>query len=131
MENFELHPIGTVRSPLKSRKDCPLQEREGAPEAWIEIDPAYAKALEGLEVGNEVLVLTWMHLANRNILKVHPRGNRQKPERGVFTTRSPNRPNPIGLHQTHIVAMEEPFRIKVGQMETVDGTPVLDIKSVL
>ena len=129
--NFQLRQIGIVRSALKDIRDCPCQESEGAPGAWIEIEPQYAEALDGLEVGNEIMVMTWMHLADRSILKVHPRGNRENPMKGVFATRSPHRPNPIGLHKTRIIAVEPPSRIKVEFLEVIDNTPVMDIKSVV
>ncbi|OQY50468.1 MAG: tRNA (N6-threonylcarbamoyladenosine(37)-N6)-methyltransferase TrmO [Desulfobacteraceae bacterium 4572_87] len=131
MPRFQLQQIGTVRSSLKSRRDCPSQEREGAPEAWIEIDPAFAEGLLGLHPGKEILVFTWLHLGNRNTLQVHPRGNRQNPLKGVFATRSPSRPNPVGFHQTRIVSLEQPLKIKVDALEVVDKTPVIDIKPVI
>ena len=131
MPGFELLQIGTVRSSLKNRRDCPSQEGEGAPEAWIEIDPLYAKGLYGLHLGDEIIVLTWMHLANRHTLQVHPRGNRENPLKGVFATRSPSRPNPIGFHQTRIIGLNKPLRIKVQALEVVDKTPVVDIKPVI
>ena len=102
MTAVNIKPIGMVRSSLKNRRDCPFQEKEGAPEAWIEIDPAYADGLYGLRPGDGIVLLTWMHLANRDTLRVHPRGNRENPLKGVFATRSPSRPNPIGFHQTRI-----------------------------
>ena len=125
---FQLRQIGTVRSPLKDIRDCPRQESEDAPGAWIDIEPEYIDALEGLVPGAEILVLTWLHAADRSILKVHPRGNPKNPIRGVFATRSPHRPNPIGLHKTRITAIESPFRIKVTSLEVIDQTPVVDIK---
>lgn len=131
VRNFQLRPIGIVRSVLKNTRDCPFQEGEGAPGAWIEIESQYREALDGLEVGDEIMVMTWMHLADRSILKVHPRGNRENPVKGVFATRSPHRPNPIGLHKTRITAVEPPSRIKVESLEVVDNTPVVDIKSVV
>jgi len=131
MPGFELLQIGTVRSSLKNRRDCPSQEGEGAPEAWIEIDPLYAKGLYGLRQGDEIMVLTWMHLANRHTLQVHPRGNRENPLKGVFATRSPSRPNPIGFHQTRIIGLDQPLKIKVQALEVVDKTPVVDIKPVI
>ena len=130
-QHFQLKSVGIVHSDLKDVRDCPHQEREGAPGAWIEIEPQYADALKGLDAGDEILVLTWMHLADRSRLRVHPRGNRENPMKGVFATRSPHRPNPIGLHRTRIIAMEPPSRIKVAFLEAVDGTPVVDIKSVI
>jgi len=96
---FQIRPIGIVRSVLKNIHECPRQESEAAPGAWIEIEPQYAEAMDGLEVGDEIMVFTWMHLGDRSILKVHPRGNRENPIKGVFATRSPHRPNPIGLHK--------------------------------
>ena len=128
---FELQQIGRVRSSLKNRRDCPFQEKEGAPEAWIEIDPPYADGLYGLNPGDEIIVLTWMHLANRDTLQVHPRGNRENPLKGVFATRSPSRPNPIGFHQTRIISLDQPLKIKVQALEVVDKTPVIDIKPVI
>ena len=129
--SFKISPIGIVRSRLKEISQCPRQESEAAPGAWIEIEPQYAEAMDGLEVGDEIMVFTWMHLADRSILKVHPRGNRKNPIQGVFGTRSPHRPNPIGLHKTRITAVDPPYRIKVGSLEVVDNTPVVDIKPVV
>ena len=131
MPGFKLKQIGTVRSSLKNRRDCPSQEKEGAPEAWIEIDPLYADALYGLRQDDEIIVLTWLHLGNRDTLQVHPRGNRENPLKGVFATRSPSRPNPIGFHQTRIINLDQPLKIKVQALEVVDKTPVIDIKSVI
>jgi tRNA-Thr(GGU) m(6)t(6)A37 methyltransferase TsaA len=128
---FPLKQIGIIRSELKDIDDCPRQEREGAPGAWIEIDPAYYDALEGLEPGAEIVVLTWLHLADRSMLKVHPRGNPKNPLRGVFATRSPHRPNPIGLHKTRVLSVESPNRLQVRPLEVIDKTPVVDIKPVL
>jgi L-fuculose-phosphate aldolase len=128
---FKISPVGIVRSRLKEISRCPRQESEAAPEAWIEIEPQYAEALVGLEVGDEIMVFTWMHLADRFRLKVHPRGNRENPVKGVFATRSPHRPNPIGLHKTRITAMGPPSRIKVKSLEVIDNTPVVDIKPVV
>lgn len=128
---FKLRQIGLVRSALKDIHDCPHQESEDAPEAFIEIDPEYSEALEGLEAGVEILILTWLHLADRSILKVHPRGNPNVPLRGVFGTRSPHRPNPIGLHRTRIMSVDPPCRLRVQPLEVVDKTPIVDIKPVL
>ena len=131
MAAIEIRKIGLVRSSLKNRQDCPFQEKEGAPEAWIEIDPAYADGLYGLHLGDEIMVFTWMHLANRHTLQVHPRGNRKNPLKGVFATRSPSRPNPIGIHQTRIISLDRSSKIKVQALEVVDKTPVVDIKPVI
>ena len=125
----ELKIIGTVRSPLKTREECPKQYTEGAPEAVIDIAPAYEDALQSLKPGQDILVFTWLHQAGRQWLQVHPRGNRHAPLRGVFNTRSPDRPNPIGLHRCRITARSGPS-LTVDRMEVLDGTPVVDIKSV-
>lgn len=127
---FQLKQIGIVRSALKDIHDCPRQESEGAPAAWIEIEPQYADALEGLDIGAEILVMTWLHLADRSRMKVHPRGNPENPIRGVFATRSPHRPNPIGLHKTRVISVDPPWSLQVQPLEVVDKTPVVDIKSV-
>lgn len=131
MAIIEIKKIGMVRSSLKNRRDCPSQEKEEAPEAWIEIDPAYADGLSGLHPGDEIIVFTWMHLANRSTLQVHPRGNRENPLKGVFATRSPSRPNPIGIHQTRIISRDRSSKIRVQALEVVDKTPVIDIKPVI
>ena len=130
-DTFVLRPIGIVRSPLTSRKTAPKQGSEGAPEAWIEIDPAFVDALDGIAEGDEVVLLTWLHLSRRDVLKVHPRGNLENPLTGVFATRSPDRPNPIGLHRVRVLEVAAPARLRVWPMEAVDGTPVVDIKPVL
>jgi tRNA-Thr(GGU) m(6)t(6)A37 methyltransferase TsaA len=126
----ELRPIGIVRSVLKTRADCPRQGWNGAPDAWLEIDPAFTDALYGLSVGDEVLLFTWLHEARRDVQKVHPGHNPDKSLRGVFATRSPDRPNPIGLHRVKIEAIESPARLRVRPLEAMDGTPILDIKPV-
>ena len=128
---FILRPLGMVRSTLTSRADCPKQGFHGAPEAWLEIDPAFVDGLDGLAVGNEILLFTWLHEAIRDLLRVHPRGESHRAMRGVFATRSPDRPNPIGLHRLVILEMPEPTRIRVRPLEVVDGTPIIDIKSVM
>lgn len=129
--DFQLRPIGIVRSALTDIHDCPHQENEDAPGAWIDMDPEYSAALKGLKPGAEILIMTWLHLADRSILMVHPRGNPENPMRGVFATRSPHRPNPIGLHRTRILSVESPHRLQVRPLEVVDKTPVVDIKPVL
>lgn len=120
--------LGYIRSVLKSREDAPKSGREGAPEAWIELDQAYAPALLGLEVGQKVLVLTWLHQGDRSVLQCHPRGDTTRPKRGVFDTRSPDRPNPIGLHEVEILEIAHPARLRVYPLEAIDGTPVVDVK---
>lgn len=120
--------LGHVRSTLTNRDDAPKSGREGAPEAWIELDPAYAPALLGLEVGQKVLLFTWLHQADRSVLQCHPRADTTRPKRGVFDTRSPDRPNPIGLHEVEIREITEPARLRVYPLEAIDGTPVVDVK---
>lgn len=128
---YKIQPIGFVRSSLVCLEDCPKQGFEGAPEAWLEIDPVFADGLDGLIPGAEVVILTWFHQADRSTLKVHPRGDTAKPVCGVFTTRSPDRPNPIGLHRVKVIDFEKPARLKVHPLEALDGTPVIDIKPVI
>jgi tRNA-Thr(GGU) m(6)t(6)A37 methyltransferase TsaA len=126
----QLRPIGVVESTLTDPAAAPKQGREGAPEAWLALDAAVVDGLDGLGPGDEVLVVTWLDRARRDVLRVHPRDDPANPERGVFGTRSADRPNPIGLHPVRIVAIEGP-RVLVRDLEAVDGTPVLDIKIVL
>lgn len=128
---YVLHPVGTVRSSLTRRKGAPRQGDEGAPPAWIDIDPAYAEALDGVEAGSEVILLTWLHEGRRGTLRVHPRTAPPGVEMGVFATRSPDRPNPIGLHRTTVLRIVDGCRVEVSALEVIDGTPVLDIKPVL
>ena len=127
---FGLRPIGTVRSPLTDPASAPRQGAEGALEAWVEIDPEYADALAGVGAGDEVVILTWLHLGRRDVLQVHPRDDLRRPLTGVFATRSQDRPNPIGLHRVRVLDVER-ARLRVGPLEAVDGTPVVDIKAVL
>jgi tRNA-Thr(GGU) m(6)t(6)A37 methyltransferase TsaA len=127
---FELRPIGVVGSPLAELEEAPRQGDEGAPDAWLVLDPSLAGGLAGLTVGDEVVVVSWLHHADRTVLRTHPRGDTSRPEAGVFATRAPDRPNPIGLHEVTVLAIEE-HRVQVSRMEAVDGTPVLDIKPVL
>jgi tRNA-Thr(GGU) m(6)t(6)A37 methyltransferase TsaA len=129
MPRIELDPIGVVRSTLQDRASAPCQGDEGAPDAWIELRAPVADALEGIEPGDELIVITWLHEARRETLKVHPRGDESRPLTGVFATRSPDRPNPLGLHR--VTALEiAPGKLKVGPLEAIDGTPVVDIKPV-
>lgn len=128
---YWLRPIGLVESPLKSKEDCPKQGYEGAPEAWLAIDPAFAEALDGLAANQEILVLTWLERGSRDILRVRPRGDMTRPLQGVFSTRSPDRPNPIGLHRVVIIEIQRGGRLRVFPLEALDGTPVLDIKPLL
>jgi tRNA-Thr(GGU) m(6)t(6)A37 methyltransferase TsaA len=127
---YELRAIGRVESSLVDRDDAPKQGDEGAPEAWIAFDPAVRDAYGDIAAGDELLVLTWLHLAQRNKLRVHPRSDPARALTGVFSTRSPDRPNPIGLHRVDVVAVDGD-RIRVRDLEAVDGTPVVDVKPVL
>jgi tRNA-Thr(GGU) m(6)t(6)A37 methyltransferase TsaA len=125
-----IRPIGYVRSPLRSRAEAPRQGSEGAPDAWLELHEEVLAGAEGITVGQEIIVLTWFHQAEREVLKVHPRNDPTLPLSGVFATRSPDRPNPIGLHRLRVAEVAG-ARIKVGPLEAIDGTPVVDIKPVL
>jgi tRNA-Thr(GGU) m(6)t(6)A37 methyltransferase TsaA len=127
---MELRPIGRVESPLTDPAVAPKQGDEGAPEAWLVFDEAVAEGLRDLRPGDEIVVLTWLDRARRDVLSVHPRDDMTAPEKGVFSTRSADRPNPIGLHHTTIVAVNG-TRVLVRQLEAVDGTPILDVKPVI
>ena len=127
---FELTPIGTVRSALARPEDAPRQGSEGAPDAWVEVAAAAAEALDGLAAGDDIILITWFHQARRDVLKVHPRGDQRNPLTGVFATRSPSRPNPLGLHRVRLLDIQG-TRLHVAPLEAIDGTPVVDIKPVL
>jgi len=127
---YPLQPVGSVESPLKDRAEAPKQGDEGAPLARIVFRPGYCEAARDLHRGDEALVLTWLHQGRRDVLSVHPRGDTRRPRQGVFATRSPDRPNPIGLHAVVIEKVEEDS-ITVHNLEAIDGTPVLDIKPIL
>ncbi len=127
---YSLYPIGFLHSPLKHPGEAPKQGSEGAPDAWLELNSTVAEGLDGLAAGSEVIVITWLHQADRAILKVHPRDDRNVPLTGVFATRSPDRPNPLGLHRVRVLEIAG-TRLKVGPIEAIDGTPVVDIKPVL
>jgi tRNA-Thr(GGU) m(6)t(6)A37 methyltransferase TsaA len=127
---YEIRPIGYVESPLVDRADAPKQGFEGGPDAWLVFDRGATEGLRDLAAGDEVFVLTWLHLADRTVLSVHPRDDPQNPLTGVFSTRSADRPNPIGLHRV-VVAAVEGHRILVRDLEAVDGTPIVDVKPVL
>jgi tRNA-Thr(GGU) m(6)t(6)A37 methyltransferase TsaA len=129
-DGYDLRPVGRVESILVDRADAPLQGSEGAPEAWLVFDQAVSPCITDLHPGAEILVFTWLHRARRDILRVYPRGNPDNAEEGVFSTRSPDRPNPIGLHRVRIVDVED-NRIRVRDLEAIDGTPIVDIKPVL
>jgi tRNA-Thr(GGU) m(6)t(6)A37 methyltransferase TsaA len=125
-----LRPIGVIRSELKARIDAPMQGSEGAPDAWLEIHDWAQQGLHRLAVGDRVIVITWLHEADREILEVHPRDDPETPLTGVFATRSPDRPNPLGLHEVTVRAIDG-NRLRIGPIEAIDGTPVVDIKPVL
>lgn len=127
---YALRPIGWVESPLTDRAAAPRQGDEGAPRAWLVLDPGVRAGIRDLEVGAEVIVLTWLDRADRRALVAHPRGDRDRRALGVFSTRSPDRPNPIGLHTVRIVAIDG-TRVQVGNLEALDKTPIVDIKPVL
>jgi tRNA-Thr(GGU) m(6)t(6)A37 methyltransferase TsaA len=129
-QSYYLRPIGVVESPLTDRASAPLQGHEGAPEATLVIHEAMSEGVRDLQAGTDVVVLTWLHQADREVLSTRPRSDPRNPIQGVFSTRSPDRPNPIGLHRVPLVAVEG-NRIRVGDLEAIDGTPVIDIKPVL
>jgi tRNA-Thr(GGU) m(6)t(6)A37 methyltransferase TsaA len=129
-EAYSVQPIGHIRSTLGALDEAPRQGTEGAPDAWLEVDPRFERALRGLAPGDEVILLTWLHLADRALLEVHPRGDRSAPLAGVFATRSPHRPNPLGLHQVTVREIAG-TRLRIGPIEAIDGTPVVDVKPVL
>ena len=130
MNNYELKPIGVIRSPLKDVRDAPLFYTEGAPDARLQLSPGYRDGLDRMKVGDEIIVITWLHLGQRDVLKVHPRGDASRPLTGVFSTRSPDRPNPLGLHRAKVLAIHADG-LSIGPIEVIDGTPVVDIKPVV
>jgi tRNA-Thr(GGU) m(6)t(6)A37 methyltransferase TsaA len=127
---YTIEPIGVIRSELISREAAPLQGDEGAPEAWLEITDRFARGLSGIAAGDELIVLTWLHRAQRDVLQVHPRGRLERPLMGVFATRSPDRPNPVGLHRVSVLEVAGQ-RLRVAPIEAIDGTPIVDIKPAL
>ena len=130
MTSYDVHPVGRVSSDLTDLADAPRQPDEGAPEAWLVIDPQYAAAIDGINAGDDLVVVTWLDRADRSTLAVHPRGDTGRPLTGVFATRSSSRPNPIGLHDVRVLEVDG-TRIRVQQLEAVDSTPILDLKPVL
>jgi tRNA-Thr(GGU) m(6)t(6)A37 methyltransferase TsaA len=127
---FELMPIGRVESPLTDPATAPKQGDEGAPDAWLAFEPSMLEGLDGLRPGDEIVVITWLDRASRDVLRVHPRGDPSRAQQGVFTTRSEHRPNPLGLHRVQVVAIDD-GRVLVRNLEAVDGTPIVDVKPVL
>ena len=130
VENAQLRPIGVIRSSIKSRSEAPRQGTEGAPDVWLEVHRFAAEAMDGLSVGDEIIVVTWLHRARRDVMKVHPRSDPRRQLTGVFATRSPDRPNPLGLHPVTVRRIVK-NRLRIGPIEAIDGTPVVDIKPVL
>ena len=129
-EIAQLRPIGVIHSTIKSRSEAPRQGTEGAPDVWLEVHRFAAEAMDGLSVGDEIIVVTWLHRANRDVMKVHPRSDPRRQLTGVFATRSPDRPNPLGLHPVTVRRIVK-NRLRIGPIEAIDGTPVVDIKPVL
>jgi tRNA-Thr(GGU) m(6)t(6)A37 methyltransferase TsaA len=127
---MDLVAVGTVESQLIDLASAPKQGDEGAPDAWLVFEERFADALDGIAAGDELLVLTWLHRAERNVLRVHPRGDPANREQGVFNTRSPDRPNPVGLHRVTVISIEG-LRLRVRDLEAVDGTPIIDVKPPL
>jgi len=127
---YSIEPIGFVRSALTRLEDAPMQGDEGGTEAWLELTPLAAQGLTGIGAGDELILLTWLHLAQRDVLQVHPRGDLNRPLTGVFATRSPDRPNPIGLHRVSVLEVTDQ-KLRIAPLEAIDGTPIVDIKPVL
>jgi tRNA-Thr(GGU) m(6)t(6)A37 methyltransferase TsaA len=130
MSNFLLNPIGIIQSEIKDRNKAAKQGYEGAPDTWLHLHEKFAAALDGTKQGDEVILITWFHQSRREVLAVHPRGDVRNPSTGVFATRSPDRPNPLGLHRVKVLEING-ASLKVGPLEAIDGTPVVDIKPVL
>jgi tRNA-Thr(GGU) m(6)t(6)A37 methyltransferase TsaA len=131
VQSFEISPIGYVHSTLKERAGAPRQAWEGAPNARLEIEAAFVDCVDGIQPGQEIWILTWLHASRRSVLKVHPRGEVFNPLMGVFATRSPDRPNPIGLHRAKVLSVDGNGWLEVEALEAIDGTPIVDIKPVL
>ena len=129
-EPIQVTPIGAVESSLTDPASAPKQADERAPDAWLSFEPAVVEALAGIRSGDEIIVLTWLDRARRDVLRVHPRGDPSRPEQGVFSTRSPHRPNPVGLHRVQVASIDG-ARVRVRNLEALDGTPIIDVKPVL
>ena len=130
MTSFEVRAIGKVESPLTDLKSAPLQADEGAPEAWLVFEPEVLEGLRSLQPSDQVIIITWLDRARRDVLSVHPRGDLSRAQEGVFSTRSPHRPNPVGLHRVEITAIDG-RRVRVRHLEVLDGTPIIDVKPIL
>ena len=129
-DDIQLIRVGTVESPLADRASAPLQGYEGSPESWLVFEPEFEQALDGIREGDDLIVLTWLDRAHRDVLRVHPRSDPANPEQGVFNTRSPDRPNPIGVHRVNVLAIDR-LRFRVRDLEAIDGTPIVDVKPPL
>ncbi|HET9447177.1 MAG TPA: tRNA (N6-threonylcarbamoyladenosine(37)-N6)-methyltransferase TrmO [Steroidobacteraceae bacterium] len=130
MSTFDLRPIGRVSSSLRTLDAAPRQADEGAPEAWLVFEPEVFEGLGNIRIGDDLILITWLDRARRDVLSVHPRGDASRPPEGVFSTRSPHRPNPLGLHDVNVTAVEN-GRLRVRSLEAIDGTPIVDVKPVL
>lgn len=130
-ESFTLHPIGFISSSLTKLEDCPLQETEGAPEAYLEFHNPFIEGIKDIKAGDQLIVLTWFHVANREVIKCYRRNMVGSEEFGVFSTRSPDRPNPIGLHTVTVLEITNEQKLKIFPMEALNGTPVVDVKPVI
>jgi tRNA-Thr(GGU) m(6)t(6)A37 methyltransferase TsaA len=130
MNTFDIRSIGRVSSSLRTLDAAPRQADEGAPEAWLVFEPAALEGLRNIRAGDDLILITWLDRARRDVLTVHPRGDASRPPEGVFSTRSPHRPNPLGLHEVHVTAVES-GRLQVRSLEAIDGTPIVDVKPVL
>jgi tRNA-Thr(GGU) m(6)t(6)A37 methyltransferase TsaA len=130
IDEYTLRPIGHIRSTLRAVEEAPRQGSEGAPDAWLEVHPSFAPALSGISAGDDVIVVTWLHRADRAVLETHPRNDPDIPLAGVFATRSPDRPNPLGLHRVTVREISGAL-LRIGPIEAIDGTPVVDVKPVL
>jgi tRNA-Thr(GGU) m(6)t(6)A37 methyltransferase TsaA len=129
-EDYRLRAIGHIRSMLRDLADAPRQGSEGAPDAWLEVDAKFARGLARIAPGDELIVVTWLHRGDRDVLETHPRNDARAPLTGVFATRSPDRPNPLGLHRVTVREISG-TRLRIGPIEAIDGTPVVDVKAVL
>jgi tRNA-Thr(GGU) m(6)t(6)A37 methyltransferase TsaA len=130
MSTFEIKPIGRVSSSLRTLDAAPRQADEGAPEAWLVFEPEAIEGLRNIRAGDDLILITWLDRARRDVLSVHPRDDASRPPEGVFSTRSPHRPNPLGLHEVNVTAVES-GRLRVRSLEAIDGTPIVDVKPVL
>ena len=130
MKKYNIEPIGIIQSEIKNREDAPIFSTDGAPNAYLKLNPKYISGLDRMKAGDNIIVITWLHLADRHVLRVHPQRDSSRPITGVFSTRSPDRPNPLGLHRVRVLAINDES-LFIGPIEVVDGTPVVDIKPVV